>query len=204
MYKIHDFKKINIRNRKIRKTISIILYIFIIPILIINSVLVIKAIINPDKIPSFLGYKDFIIVSESMEPNIKIGDAVFVKEVKQDEIKIDDIISFKDLEGDITTHRVIDIYEENKTKLYKTKGDNNKIEDRGKVTYKDIEGKYQFHIKGFGNFANIIKSKITLCILLLILILNILISRKNKEKKQIRSQKRKKYDELVDKQKRGF
>jgi signal peptidase len=197
MYKIYDFKKINKRNKKIRKIISIIFYILIIPILIIDLVLVAKSALYPDDTPSFLGYKNFIIVSESMEPNIMVGDAVFVKEVQENQIKINDIISFNDSDGDITTHRVIEIIEENGKKLYKTKGDNNKVEDKEKIEYKDIEGKYQFHIKGFGIFANIIKSRITLIILIILLILNVLINRKNIKKSQARSEKRKRYDNQI-------
>ena len=171
MYKIRDYKKIKAKNEKIKRILSIVLYIIIIPIIIVNFTLIIKSFINPNKTPDFLGYKNFIIVSESMEPTIMVGDAIFIKEVPEKEIKINDIISFHDGES-INTHRIIGISEENGVKSYKTKGDNNKNEDKEKVNYSQIEGKYQFKIRNFGTFTKILQSKITLTILILLVIIN--------------------------------
>ena len=79
MYKIRDYKEIKNRNEKIKKIISIFIYIIIIPIIVINITLIVKSFIKPNKIPDFIGYKNFVIVSESMEPTIMVGDAIFVK-----------------------------------------------------------------------------------------------------------------------------
>lgn len=195
MYKIHDYIKENNKIQKIKKTISFVLYMIIIPILFINFTLIIKSFINPNKIPSFLGYKNFIIVSESMEPTIMVGDAIFIKQVNENEIKINDIISFHDGK-DINTHRIIGIYEENNIKYYRTKGDNNKNEDKQKITYNQIEGKYQFKISNFGFVLNILKSKITLFILLFIVFFDIYFTYRIKQKKINRKQKRKQYEQL--------
>ena len=132
MYKIDKITKEKQKVTRTWKIISIIIYILIIPILIINFTLIIKSFINPNETPSILGYKNYIIVSGSMEPTIMTGDSIFVKEVPQNEIKINDIISFQD--GNIiTTHRIIKIEEENGIKKYTTKGDNNNIEDKEKI-----------------------------------------------------------------------
>lgn len=192
MYKVRDYKKESKKIHKIKSIISIILYIIIIPIIIINFSLIIKSFINPNITPDFLGYKNFIIVSKSMEPTIMVGDAIFVKNVDENEIKINDIISFNDGE-DIITHRVVSIFEENGIKYYKTKGDNNKNEDKEKRTYSQIEGKYQFKIDNFGMVIKILQSKITLFILLSVVILNIYYDYRLKKKKEERSEKRKKY-----------
>ena len=117
MYKIRDYKVESKKIHKTHKIISTILYIIIIPILIINFTLIIKSFITPNKIADFLGYKNFIIVSKSMEPTIMVGDAIFSKEVSESELKINDIISFHDGE-DINTHRIVGISEENGVKLY--------------------------------------------------------------------------------------
>ena len=196
MYKIRDYKKIKARNEQIKRIVSIILYIIIIPIIIVNFTLIIKSFIRPNKIPDFLGHKNLIIVSESMEPTIMVGDAIFIKEVPEKEIKINDIISFHDGQS-INTHRVIGISEENGVKSYKTKGDNNKNEDKEKVNYNQIEGKYQFKISNFGNFVKIIQSKITLAILILLVIINTYYAHRLKEKKIERKAKRKKYENNI-------
>ena len=170
MYRISDFEKSSKRMFIFEKLVIILLYIIIIPIIIYNLTLMIKSYINPTEIPDFFGFKSFVIISESMEPTIMTGDAILVKEVKQEELKVKDIISFQD--GDsINTHRIVEILEDNGIIKYKTKGDNNKKEDKELVTYDKIEGVYQFRIKGFGKIVEMIKNKMTLVVLLIILVL---------------------------------
>ena len=69
MYKIDKVQKESKRMYIIGKIISIIFYIILIPIIIFNFTLIIKSFINPNKIPDFLGYKNFVIVSRKYETN---------------------------------------------------------------------------------------------------------------------------------------
>lgn len=194
MYKIRDYKEIKNRNEKIKKIISIFIYIIIIPIIVINITLIVKSFIRPNKIPDFIGYKNFVIVSESMEPTIMVGDAIFVKKVPEKEIKINDIISFHDGEC-INTHRIVGISEENGIKMYRTKGDNNRGEDKEKVSYSQIEGKYLFKINNFGNLIKVLQSKVTLAILILLVCCNTYFNYRLKYKRKARREKRKKYEQ---------
>lgn len=194
MYKIHDYKQESKKIYRTHKIISKIIYAIIIPIIIIDFILIIKSFINPNKIPDFFGFKNFIIVSQSMEPNIRVGDAVLVKQVDEKELEINDIISFHD-GTDINTHRISDITEKDGIKLYTTKGDNNKREDKNKITFKDIEGKYIFKISNFMLIAKILKSKITLCILLILLVFSLWFNHRINKRKEERSNKRKNYEE---------
>lgn len=195
MYKIDKVQKEGQRIHTIGRIISTILYIILVPMIVFNFTLIIKSFIKPNETPDFLGYKSFVIVSGSMEPTIMTGDAILVKEVPQSEIKINDIISFSQGET-IVTHRVIGILEENGIKKYKTKGDNNNTEDREKITYKQIEGKYQFKINQFGIIIKILKNKITLIVLILIIIMAFYYRGKMENKRQERKEKRKKYKYL--------
>lgn len=193
MYKINNFKKASKRMYLIKKIISIYIYITIIPAIIYNMTLFVKTTINPTEIPDFLGLKSFVIISASMEPTIMTGDAIFVKEVEKAEIKKKDIISFHENE-DIITHRITKIVKNNGVTEYTTKGDNNRNEDKGKVTYDEIEGVYQFKINGFGKVIEILKNKMTLVALLVILVL-ISISQVIMSKKKLRrKEKRYKYN----------
>ena len=184
MYKIDKVQKEYKKMHSIGKVISSIIYIILIPIIIFNFTLIIKSFINPNETPDFLGYKNFVIVSGS----------IFIKEVPEEEIKIKDIISFNE-DGLVVTHRVIDIIEENGVKKYKTKGDNNNAADKEMTTYDKIEGKYQFKINKFGIITEILKNSITLIVLVLIVILMALNKNRINKKKQIRKEKRQKYDE---------
>lgn len=194
MYQVNKIAKEKQRAIRMWKIISVILYIVIIPIIIINFTLIIKSFINPNETPSILGYKNYIIVSGSMEPTIMTGDSIFVKEVPENEIKVNDIISFQDGET-ITTHRIIAITEENGIKKYTTKGDNNQVKDKNKVTYEEIEGKYQFKINGVGTMLHFLQNKIILILLILILIGCYWYSCRINNRKMERKEKRKKYKE---------
>ena len=78
--------------------------------------------------------------------------------------------------------------------IKKRKGDNNMAEDKWKVTYKDIEGKYIFKINGFGKFMEMLKSKVFLGILIILIILSIVYNNNLSKKKLIRKEKRLKYE----------
>ena len=170
MYKLSDFEKSSKHLYKLGKFISICICIIIVFFLIFNVSLIITSYIKPGETPNFFGIKSFTIVSESMEPKINKQDVIFIKEVDKDELEVGDIISFKTGEI-INTHRIVKIEEQNGEEVYITKGDNNKKEDRGYVKLNDIEGKYLFKIPRFGIIVEILKSKITLVILLVILVL---------------------------------
>lgn len=198
MYKISKIGKEAQRIYLLTKIVNILLYIIIIPVIIFNFTLIAKSFINPNKTPDFFGYKNFIIVSGSMEPTIMTGDAIFVKEVPQNELEVNDIISFQD-NGIITTHRIIEIIEENGTIKYKTKGDHNNTEDKEKVAYEKIEGKYQFKINGFGIVLEILQSKLTLVVLIGIIIFNYWYHEKLKKTRNQRSKKREQYNQEKNK-----
>lgn len=189
MYKLLD---INIKNKRLKivvKTITFLIYLVTIPIIIFNIILICKSYINPNELPSFFGYKNFIIVSKSMENTINKNDVIIVKEVPEDEINVDDIIAFYQ-NGEIITHRIIREENIEGNIKYVTKGDNNKHEDKEKVSYSQIEGKYLFKISGFGTIIHILQNRITIIILIIILILNCLYGYNLKRKKEIRKQKR--------------
>ena len=197
MYKIDKIEKEKQRKHIIGKIISVILYILLIPIILFNFTLIIKSFINPNKTPDFFGYKSFVIVSGSMEPTIRKQDAIFVKEVPEEEIQVNDIISFTTQEETNVTHRIVEIIEENGIKKYRTKGDNNRTEDKEKITYNQIEVKYQFKINQFGIVTQILKSKITLIILVWLMVWIYGYQAIIKSRKRMRKEKRKAYEKKI-------
>lgn len=193
MYRINDFEKSSKRIAISKKLIMLLVYIIMIPIIIYNLTLIIKSYINPTQIPDFLGFKSFVIISESMEPTIMVGDAILVKEVDQEKLKVNDIISFQDKDF-INTHRIVEIINDNGVKKYKTKGDNNEKEDKNLVTYNQIQGVCQFRIKGFGKITEIVKNKITLVVLLVVLVFIAFCQVRINKKKLARIEKRYEYN----------
>lgn len=168
-----------------KKIISIIIIIILLPVLFINGVILINSIVHPNKIPSFFGWKPFIILSGSMETEIYPGDIAIFKEINPDNLKENDIIAFRS--GDIIiTHRIIEIIEENGEIKYLTKGDNNNTSDKDYVSQNDVEGIYKFKISNLGNLAIFVQTPVGMisCLsipILLLVILNIIENSKNKK-----------------------
>ena len=77
---------------KLNKMVSIIILIILIPILFVNGVILVNSFIHPDEIPSFFGWKPFIVLSGSMETEIDAGDVAVVKETDTASLKKGDII----------------------------------------------------------------------------------------------------------------
>ena len=150
---------------KLKKVVSIIILIILIPILFVNGVILVNSFIHPDEIPSFFGWKPFIVLSGSMETEIDAGDVAVVKETDTASLKKGDIIAFKS--GEIViTHRIYDIIQEEGETRYITKGDNNNAEDNGYVLPEQIEGVYQFKISRLGNIEMFIQTPIGMIVCL--------------------------------------
>ena len=113
------------------------------------------------------------VLTGSMEPNYKVGDIVIVKKTDTDELKNKDVITFyssdPDMEGQIVTHRIIDITEENGQRLFETKGDNNKIADIEKVEENDVIGKVEGRIPYVGKAATFMQTNRVAFFLIVIL-----------------------------------
>lgn len=96
----------------------------------------------------------YIIISESMIPNINVYDAVVTVRADEDKIKIDDIITFisKDIEtaGTPITHRVIGIVETDTGIKYRTKGDHNNTADFSLISPNEVIGKVYLRIPMIG------------------------------------------------------
>lgn len=171
----------------IKKIVSIIVLIILMPILFVNGVILINSFTNPDEIPSFFGWKPFIVLSGSMETEIYAGDLAVVKEA--DHFEKNDIIAFKTGEVGqeiVVTHRIVDIEEKDGQVRYITKGDNNNAEDSGYVLEEQIEGIFQFRVSRLGNVAMFIQTPIGMiaCLsipLMILILLQVIDARKDKK-----------------------
>ena len=138
--------------QKIVGAVGIALCVVFVPLLLINVKLIVKSYTSPDKVPDFLGYKPFIVLSGSMEPSIMTGDMVFVKETDPDSLKVGDVIAYKSGSA-VVTHRIVEVKSENGETRYVTQGDANNAADQSLVKPADVEGIYQRRVAGAGNLA---------------------------------------------------
>ncbi len=189
-----------------KKAISIIIVIILLPILFVNAVILIDSLVHPDEVPSFFGWKPFIILSGSMESEILPGDIAIVQETDVNKLKVGDVIAFKS-DDIVITHRIAEIKKENGEIKYITKGDNNSTNDMDPVLQKQVEGIYKFRIAKLGNLAIFIQTPIGMLVGLSIpLILLILLHKKESmdERKELKNRvlKEKEMEEEIDKLKK--
>ena len=122
----------------VKKVLNIISNMFF--ILILAGILLVM-------IGFVMGYKPYITMSGSMEPNIHTGSVCIVDTKAQyEDIQINDVISYRKTSGTLVTHRVIAITEEG----VETKGDNNDISDGISTTEGNFHGKTLFSIPYVG------------------------------------------------------
>lgn len=132
---------------------SIIVILILIGILLlIYYVDVIKSFAqgNRDRQPL---YQAYVIISQSMEPNIHVQDAILIK--RADEYQIGDVCTYLSKNpnyfGIMITHRIIGIDKNaNGEKVYIFKGDNNYSADTLPVTKDQVYGKVIMKIPKIG------------------------------------------------------
>lgn len=187
--------------QKIKKVLTMLILLILIPILFVSGVILINSYIYPDKVPSFFGWKPFIVLSGSMETQISVGDIVIVKEVDTSTLKKGDIIAFRS--NDIViTHRIDEIITEDGNVKYITKGDNNNVRDEGTVLPEQVEGIFICNVHRIGNLAIFIQTPIGMIVclsipIILIIIIGIIDSRKNTENINQKLNKQKEMEEEI-------
>lgn len=201
-----DFVEREGKMQKIKKAISIIVILILLPILLISIAILVDSYTHPDEVPSFFGWKPFIVLSGSMETQISAGDIVVVKEIDTNELKKGDIIAFKD--GNIViTHRIDEVTEIDGKTQYITKGDNNSTQDIGYVLPEQVEGVFKFKIARLGNIAMFIQTPLGMIVCLSIPIIIIILlqtadSKKEKEELVAKLNKQSKMEEEIEKLKK--
>ena len=188
-YDIESIKRRKDINTRIKK----IIFIFLV-IILYNVVLLYMSYIDKFDAPSFYIYKAYLISTESMEPELKKGDAIIIKKVSEDQLRVNDIVTFK-INGEIITHRIVRIDDVNSEKFYITKGDNNNVEDSDELRFSDIEGKQIIKIPHLGNIVAGLKNGIVIILVVLIALIMYLNRIEMKEKSEARREKKKIEDE---------
>lgn len=127
----------------------------------------------------------YVIVSPSMVPTINVNDAIFVTRTNIADLEIGDVITFASRDqsylGLTVTHRIVGKQLlSNGDFVFRTKGDNNSVEDSSLVKLDDIYGKVVLRIPKMGYVQKFLSTPIGFfsCILVPIFIVMILNSTK--------------------------
>lgn len=193
-YQVEEISKQIKREKIIKKIFKTILLAFLIMLLIVNIMMLYQKKIKNAEIPQIAGISVFNIVSESMEPTIRVNDLIVIKKCPEEEMQKNDIITYKRKNGSIVTHRIVRIDKENGEKVYVTKGDNNPIEDDERIKHSQVYGKYLLKINGVGKFVEELQKNNGLISVALLVIIFIILKNGSDKKRENRKKIREKYD----------
>ena len=140
---------------KKKKILNIILNVFIwifVAFSAFMTIISLTASSSQDGIPSISGTAFLTVSSDSMKGSFDKGDLILVTKLTDDAkktLKVGDVITFRDdLDGngtqELNTHRIIEVlYDaDGKVDKYRTKGDNNMLDDSDPVLWQFIIGKW--------------------------------------------------------------
>ncbi|PKK96319.1 MAG: hypothetical protein CVV58_06960 [Tenericutes bacterium HGW-Tenericutes-3] len=154
---------------------------------VVISIMLFYIVINtffPDQSINFLGFKSYVVISPSMEPDIKVNDLVVVVKVKEEKLEVGDVISFytylptsqvDDLGNtvylkSVVTHYLAAINDDGTNITYKTRragvaddayDDWNDINgDPTDLTFDDIIGRVSFTVPKVGSILKIFTNPI--------------------------------------------
>ena len=93
------------------------------------------------EVPSIFGYRVYMVLSGSMNPTFDTGSVVFARPADPETILEGDIITFGGAGSDmLTTHRVVDIQNEDGLK-FTTRGDANNVDNPNPVPAENVVGR---------------------------------------------------------------
>lgn len=164
--------------RRIKKICNIMFYI-VLAFLILSWL---NNIVSKSRnVSSFIGFRTFVILTGSMEPEIIPGDVIVIRNLSADKIKEQDIITYK-LDSNFITHRVIGINEQG----FITKGDSNDVEDSNIVEKSQLIGKKVIIIPKLGYAINFLSRPLIKSILIGILVFFVLLDFLDSRNKKIK------------------
>lgn len=171
---------------------------YIIVILMVTYIVMLA--FRPDQMMDYLGFRSFIITSDSMEPVLEVNDLIVIKQVDEEDIQKNDIITFYTYLSEIgqygyVTHNVVDIIEQEGETVYITQGERHYSDsvdrwfdengDPINITIEEVEGEYVFKIPKVGYIKALIIDPIFLGVILIngfVIYITVRFIRKTKQK----------------------
>lgn len=150
----------------LRKVFNIIILVILLVILFMYIVILYNTITKKEVTLNFFNWKPFIVVADSPEAGVNVGDMAIIKDIKIEDLKPGDII----------------VYRRGNSGAIKKVKDISKVNEELKIVIEDdsiiknesvkssIEGKYMFKIAGLGNIMLFLQTPLGAIILFSIFI----------------------------------
>lgn len=109
----------------------------------------------------------YVVLSSSMSPAYKAGDAIIVNDVSPENVEEGDVITFRQPSGmevqtqgtDLVTHRVVEVVRKDDDLYFRTKGDANEEADKQLVPASNVVGRVSFGIPYIGYVTTFASSR---------------------------------------------
>lgn len=149
------------------------IFIYLLSVCIIIAALLFAADNSPQK--SLFGYRYYVVLTPSMEPELSVGDLIIVRLTNAADIEVGDVMTFNPSSGTdaYLTHRVtqkLENYEGTGVTCFRTKGDANDAEDGFLIDSARVIGKVTFSIPFLGYVIRFIQLRWYIVIPLIILV----------------------------------
>jgi len=122
--------------------------------------------------PRFTGLTLLVVLSQSMEPAISIGDMVVVTPVDPKDVAVGDIITFRPPDpreaDNAVTHRVIDIRRSGLWPSFRTMGDASNAPDQEWLPASHLIGRVRFHVPFLGYAVSFLRTPLGFVLLLVV------------------------------------
>ncbi len=143
------------------RVIQVALIVALSLLLASNVYLLVASAINENETPTVFGYSMGIIMSGSMEPELRVDDLVVSRATEG--YGVGDVITFRSGRT-LTTHRIVGEDGEG----FITRGDANNTEDRERVRLDAIVGEVVCVLPGVGRFISMLRTPLGMTLLVLV------------------------------------
>lgn len=119
--------------------------------IILTGVLILSFLV----VSQIMGWQISPVYGGGMSPTFTPGDAIIIESMDAGDIEVDDIMSYHSpLDGKITTHRVVEVVdEEGEALFFRTRGDGNENDDPYIVPAENVTGRAKYHLPLLGYFS---------------------------------------------------
>ena len=148
--------------KKTLRIVGRVLTIIILVFAIFVTVFTVISVNTVGKDADLLGYKPYIVLSDSMNGTFSVGDLSISKKVEPQTLQVGDIVTFESIDpanyGAVVTHKIRAITEYEGRPAFITYGTATGVDDTYPVPFENVVGKYQFRLPKMGYFFEFLKS----------------------------------------------
>ena len=157
---------------RVKKALNITLRVLTTVILIFSICVMIFTIISVNTVgkdADFLGYKPYIVLSDSMQDTFEVGDLSISRATDVEMLEPGDIITFKSIDpsnyGEVVTHKIREITTYEGEPAFVTYGTTTGVYP---VPFDNVIGEYQFRLPKMGYFFEFLISPTGYVVVILI------------------------------------